>query len=69
MWMSPVTALAAGQSDEAIASILGEPALRGSQRNAMMTGDVGQRHVVFHAGLEDPIALQGSPPLLGRQRC
>jgi type 1 fimbriae regulatory protein FimE len=33
----------------------------------MMTGDVGQRHVVFHAGLEHPIALEGSRPLLGRQ--
>jgi hypothetical protein len=32
----------------------------------MMTGDVGQRHVVFHAGLEHPIAFQGSRPLFGR---
>src|SRR5712692_10399102 len=68
VWMAPVTTFATSQPGEAIASILGEPALRGPQRHAVMTGDVGQRHVVFHAGLEHPIALQCSYPLVGRQR-
>jgi hypothetical protein len=31
-----------------------------------MTRHVGQRYVVFHAGLEHPIAFQGSCALFGR---
>lgn len=62
----PVTAPATAQPGEALASVLGEPSLRGPQRNAMMTGHVGQRHVVFHAGLEYPIAFEGACTLLGR---
>jgi hypothetical protein len=65
--MFPATSLAMGQPGEAMASVLGKPALRGSERNAMMTGHVGQWHVVFDAGLEQAIALQCSRPLVGRQ--
>jgi hypothetical protein len=63
--MPPVTPLAAGQPGEAIAPVLGEPPLRGSQRHIMMASHVGQRHVVFHGRLEHPIAFQCSRPLLG----
>jgi len=61
----PITAPATTQPGEAITLVLGEPPLRGPQRNAMMTRHVGQRHVVFHAGLEHPIAFQGSCALCG----
>jgi hypothetical protein len=65
--MPPVTAPATSEPCEAITSVLGKPALDGPQRDAMMVGHVGQRHVVFHAGLENPISLQGARPLVGRQ--
>jgi len=66
VWLVPVTAPATGQPDEALAAVLGQPPLRGPQRNAMMTRHVGQRYVVFHAGLEHPIAFQGSRALCRR---
>jgi len=62
----PITAPATAQPGEAITLVLGKPPLRGPQWNAMMTRHVGQRHVVFHAGLEHPIAFQGSCALCGR---
>jgi hypothetical protein len=34
----------------------------------MMAGHVGQRHVVFEAGLEHAGSFRGLRPLLGRQR-
>ena len=57
VWMAPVTAAATSQPGEALASVLGEPPLHRPERNAMMTRHVGQRHMVFHAGLEYPIAF------------
>jgi hypothetical protein len=49
--LSAVTALATGQPDKAIASVLGEPPLHGPQWNAMMTGNMSQRHLMLNAGL------------------
>ena len=63
--LTPVAAPAAGQPGEALAPVLGEPPLRSPQWNTMLTSHMGQRHVVFHAGLKHPIAFQGSRPLVG----
>jgi hypothetical protein len=63
-----VPARVPGESDEALTPILGEPSLRGPQRNAMLTRHMGQRHVVFQAGLEHPIAFQGSGAFLRGER-
>jgi hypothetical protein len=62
--LAPVPARAPGEPNEALAPVLGEPPLRGPQWNAMLTRYMGQRHVVFQAGLEHPIAFQGSGALL-----
>jgi hypothetical protein len=64
--LSAITTLATGQSGKAIAPVLGEPPLHGSQRNAVMAGDMGQRYVVFNAGLEHAISCQCSRSLFGR---
>jgi hypothetical protein len=41
VWLSAVTTLTTGEASKAIVPVLGEPPLHGSQRNAMMTGDMG----------------------------
>jgi hypothetical protein len=51
MQLSAVTTLATGQSGKTIASVLGEPPLYRPQRNAMMAGYLGQRHLMFDTGL------------------
>lgn len=64
--LSAITTLATGQSGKAIAPVLGESPLHGAQRNAAMAGDMGQRYVVFNAGLEHAISCQCSRSLFGR---
>jgi hypothetical protein len=66
--LSAVTALATGQSGKAIVPVLGAPVLYGPQRKAMMASHMGQRHVVFNAGLGNAVSRQGWRSLLGRSR-
>jgi hypothetical protein len=49
-----------------MASVLGQPTLQGPQRDAVLPSDMGQRHGVFHTGLQHPIAFEGSCAVVGR---
>jgi hypothetical protein len=49
-----------------MASVLGQPTLQGPQRDAVLTSDMGQRHAMFHTGLQHLIAFEGSCAFVGR---
>ena len=46
---------------------MGEPALEGTQRDALVTSEVGQRNSLLQVGLEHPVALYGLGLLAGQQ--
>jgi hypothetical protein len=62
-----VTASMAGEPGEALTSVMGEPALESTQRDAVVPSEVGQRNPLLQVGLEHPVALHGLGLLTGRQ--
>jgi hypothetical protein len=62
-----VTAPAAGEPGETLTPVMGEPALEGTQRDALVTSEMGQRNPLLQVGLQTPIALHGLGLLAGRQ--
>jgi hypothetical protein len=60
---SPVTC----ESGEALTPVMGKPAREGTQRDAVVTSEVGQRNALLQVGLENPVALHGLGLLAGRQ--
>jgi hypothetical protein len=51
MWLSSIPARVPGEPGQTMASVLGEPPLHGPQRQAMVTGNMSQRHLLLNAGL------------------